>query len=100
MKKDLKQSNWKNKLIALQPDDNTLWNTAKRMRKKHVKISALHGPAGIAYSNTDKAETIANSLKEQFTLNDLHDTETEIKVNSSITDFNNLTDIPQPFRHY
>ncbi|GBM04960.1 hypothetical protein AVEN_126106-1 [Araneus ventricosus] len=83
MKKVLKQTDWRNKLLALQPDDNTLRNTAKRMSRKRVKISALHGPAGIAYSNTDIAESIANSLKEQFTLNDLHGIDTENAVNHS-----------------
>ncbi|GBM62145.1 hypothetical protein AVEN_56778-1 [Araneus ventricosus] len=47
------------------------------MRKKHNKISALKGPTSIAFSNTDKAEIIADSLQNQFTLNSLTDTATE-----------------------
>ncbi|GBN81754.1 hypothetical protein AVEN_191946-1 [Araneus ventricosus] len=71
LEQKIKQDDWKDKLIALEPDDNTLWNTAKHMRKQHTKISALKGQSSIALSNSEKSETLADSLENQFTLNNM-----------------------------
>ncbi|GBM62168.1 hypothetical protein AVEN_56796-1 [Araneus ventricosus] len=97
-KKELYHSEWKDKLIALQPSDNSLWGTAERMRRKHNKISALKFPTSIAFSNTDKAEIIADSLQNQFTLNNLTDTATENLVSHFINEFNldNFPPLPTP----
>ncbi|GBN08730.1 hypothetical protein AVEN_89239-1 [Araneus ventricosus] len=75
----------------MNPEDGTLWNTAKKMRKKHSKISALKGPTSIAYSNTDKANLIANSLENQFQLNNIHNSVTESEVNNTLHEFNQIT---------
>ncbi|GBO44389.1 putative RNA-directed DNA polymerase from transposon X-element [Araneus ventricosus] len=64
------------------------------MRKKHTKISALNGPTSIAFTNTDKAETIAGSLQNQFTLNNLTDTATENLVTHTINEFNKIDNFP------
>ncbi|GBN98671.1 putative RNA-directed DNA polymerase from transposon X-element [Araneus ventricosus] len=94
LKKEIYHAEWRDKLIALQPSDNTLWDTARKMRKKHTKISALNGPTRIAFTNTDKAEVIADSLQNQFTLNNLSDTETENLVTHKINDFNKIDTFP------
>ncbi|GBM60288.1 putative RNA-directed DNA polymerase from transposon X-element [Araneus ventricosus] len=64
------------------------------MSKKHTKISALNGPTSIAFTNTDKAETIADSLQNQFTLNNLTDTATENLVTHTINEFNKIDIFP------
>ncbi|GBN65038.1 putative RNA-directed DNA polymerase from transposon X-element, partial [Araneus ventricosus] len=94
LKKELYHSEWRYKLIALQPSDNSLWDAAKKTRKKHTRISALNGPTSIAFTNTDKAETIADSLQNQFTLNNLTGTATENRVNHTINEFNKTDNFP------
>ncbi|GBN67051.1 putative RNA-directed DNA polymerase from transposon X-element [Araneus ventricosus] len=64
------------------------------MRKKHTKISVLNGPTNIAFTNTDKAETIADSLQNQFPLNNLNDTATENLVTHTINEFNKTENFP------
>ncbi|GBO13764.1 RNA-directed DNA polymerase from mobile element jockey [Araneus ventricosus] len=85
----IRQDDWNDKLIALQPNDNTLWNTAKQMRKQHTKISALKGHTSIALSNTEKAETLADSLENQFKINNMSDPNTETLVNNTSLNFLN-----------
>ncbi|GFV42888.1 hypothetical protein TNCV_2593361 [Trichonephila clavipes] len=58
----LTQKQWEDKLISLDPEDSSLWNMAKGFRKKGSSISSLTCPTGIAYTDTQKAETLANSL--------------------------------------
>ncbi|GBN06449.1 putative RNA-directed DNA polymerase from transposon X-element [Araneus ventricosus] len=94
LKEKVRQTEIAENLIKMNPVDGTLWNAAKKMRKKHAKISALKGPASIAYSNTDKAELIANSLEKQFQLNDIHNSVTENKVNNTLLDFSQITHFP------
>ncbi|GFX36726.1 hypothetical protein TNCV_1543301 [Trichonephila clavipes] len=67
----LTQKQWEDKLTSLDPEDGFLWNMAKGFRKKRSPISDLTGPTGIAYTDTQKAERLANSLENQFQLNDI-----------------------------
>ncbi|GBM85612.1 hypothetical protein AVEN_24275-1, partial [Araneus ventricosus] len=91
LKEKVRQTEIAENLIKMNPEDSTLWNAAKKMRKKHAKISALKGPTSIAYSNTDKAELIANSLENQFQLNDIHNSVKENEVNNTLLDFSQIT---------
>ncbi|GBO42316.1 RNA-directed DNA polymerase from mobile element jockey [Araneus ventricosus] len=59
------------------------------MRKQHTKISALKGQSSIALSNSEKAETLADSLENQFSLNNLKDPNTENIVHNTILKFFN-----------
>ncbi|GFU27189.1 RNA-directed DNA polymerase from mobile element jockey [Trichonephila clavipes] len=43
----------------------------KGFKKKRSPISALKGNTGIAYTDEEKAETLANSLESQFQLNNI-----------------------------
>ncbi|GFX21968.1 hypothetical protein TNCV_2428751 [Trichonephila clavipes] len=49
-------------------EDSSLRKTSKGFMKRSF-ISALTGHTGIAYSDTEKAETLANWLENQFQLN-------------------------------
>ncbi|GFW96309.1 RNA-directed DNA polymerase from mobile element jockey [Trichonephila clavipes] len=67
-----RQQAWEDNLLTLNAEDNSLWGIAKAFRKKASPISALNGPTGIALSDTNKTEVIAQSLESQFKLNDIH----------------------------
>ncbi|GFS53316.1 hypothetical protein TNIN_111 [Trichonephila inaurata madagascariensis] len=44
---------------------------SKELRKKKTPIYALNGPAGIANTDSEKAEVLACSLESQFQNNDI-----------------------------
>ncbi|GFU02328.1 hypothetical protein TNCV_1238371 [Trichonephila clavipes] len=47
---------WEDELLALDPDDGSLWEMSKELRKKKSPVYALKGQAGIAHTDFDKAE--------------------------------------------
>ncbi|GFV39425.1 RNA-directed DNA polymerase from mobile element jockey [Trichonephila clavipes] len=64
------QKQWEDKLASLDTVDGSLWSMTKGFEKKRSPISALKGNTGIAYTD-EKAETLADSLENQFQLNDI-----------------------------
>ncbi|GFU62487.1 RNA-directed DNA polymerase from mobile element jockey [Trichonephila clavipes] len=88
---------WDELLACLEAEDGSLWNASREFRKKAPPIPALKGPAKIAYSDTDKSEIIADSLQNQFKLNDINnDTDRTIThvVHNYLENENNFTNIP------
>ncbi|GFX42257.1 probable RNA-directed DNA polymerase from transposon X-element [Trichonephila clavipes] len=72
IKRELKkhsQETWKNKLIALNTQDNSFWNIQKIFKHKRVDIPALKTNSGIAITDDQKANLIADTLKDNFTQN-------------------------------
>ncbi|GFV12429.1 uncharacterized protein TNCV_1792081 [Trichonephila clavipes] len=67
-----RQQVWEDHLTSLDAEDGSLWGTARAFRKKASPISALNGPNGVALSDTNKTDLIAQSLESQFQLNDIH----------------------------
>ncbi|GFV11016.1 probable RNA-directed DNA polymerase from transposon X-element, partial [Trichonephila clavipes] len=65
------QKQWEDKLASLDTVDGSLWSTTKGFKKKRSPISALKGNTGIAYTDEEKAETLADSLENQFQLNSI-----------------------------
>ncbi|GFX60329.1 uncharacterized protein TNCV_4740851 [Trichonephila clavipes] len=61
-----RQQLWEEHLTSLDAEDGSLWGTARAFRKKSTPISALNGPNGIALSDTNKTDLIAQSLESQF----------------------------------
>ncbi|GFU49577.1 hypothetical protein TNCV_1591111 [Trichonephila clavipes] len=53
---------WADDLRSLDPDDGSLWEMSEGLRKKKSPVYALNGRAGIAHTDSDKAEVIACSL--------------------------------------
>ncbi|GFX34251.1 probable RNA-directed DNA polymerase from transposon X-element [Trichonephila clavipes] len=47
---------WEDELRALDPDDGSLWEMSKELRKKKSPVYALNGQGGIAHTDSDKAE--------------------------------------------
>ncbi|GFT36583.1 putative DD41D transposase [Trichonephila clavipes] len=72
IKKELKkhsQDTWKNRLLALNTQDNSFWNIQKIFKNKRVDIPALHTASGVAITDDQNANLIANTLKDNFTEN-------------------------------
>ncbi|GFY74286.1 putative RNA-directed DNA polymerase from transposon X-element [Trichonephila inaurata madagascariensis] len=94
------QKQWDESLACLEAEYGTLWSAARELRKKTPPIPALKGPAKIAYSDTDKSGIIADSLQNQFKLNDItNDTDRAIThvVHTYLENENNFTNIsPTP----
>ncbi|GFS71973.1 probable RNA-directed DNA polymerase from transposon X-element [Trichonephila clavipes] len=62
---------WEDDLHSLDPDDGSLWNMSKELRNKKTPIYALNGRAGIANTDSEKAEVLACSLESQFQENNI-----------------------------
>ncbi|GFV19493.1 probable RNA-directed DNA polymerase from transposon X-element [Trichonephila clavipes] len=77
--------------------DGSLWNMTKGFKKRSL-IPALNGNTGIAYTDDEKAETLADSLENQFQLNDISNptqdsTHTRL-VSRFLNNENNFDDSP------
>ncbi|PRD27611.1 UNVERIFIED_CONTAM: hypothetical protein NCL1_34875 [Trichonephila clavipes] len=57
---------WKNILISLNPQDNSLYNLHRKITKRATVIPPLHGPGGMAYSKFEKAEAFKDTLEVTF----------------------------------
>ncbi|GFX10097.1 RNA-directed DNA polymerase from mobile element jockey [Trichonephila clavipes] len=61
------RTQWEKHIEALLPDDNTLWRKSSLLRKPFRSIPPLQGALGsTAITPIEKAEVIADSLREQF----------------------------------
>ncbi|GFV58140.1 probable RNA-directed DNA polymerase from transposon X-element [Trichonephila clavipes] len=95
-----RQQVWEDHLTSLDAEDGSLWGTARAFRKKASPISALNGPNGIALSDSNKTDLIAQSLESQFQLNDIHNPQKDQIITSIvdayINDHTNTTDAIPP----
>ncbi|GFX45390.1 putative RNA-directed DNA polymerase from transposon BS [Trichonephila clavipes] len=70
----------------------------KGFKKKRSPISALKGNSGITYTDEEKAETLADSLENQFQLNDISDPTQDNNHSRLVSRFfnneNNFDDLP------
>ncbi|GFT56604.1 probable RNA-directed DNA polymerase from transposon BS [Trichonephila clavipes] len=64
-----KQNTWAIKLASLEPQDNSLWQMQKHFRKKRSNIPNLISPSGIASTDEQKANLIANTFIDNYTEN-------------------------------
>ncbi|GFV63266.1 probable RNA-directed DNA polymerase from transposon BS [Trichonephila clavipes] len=69
--KAFQNKTWEDELRALDPDDGSLWEMSKELRKKKSPVYAINGQGGIAHTDSDKAEVIACSLEKQFQENNI-----------------------------
>ncbi|GFX02455.1 DUF4817 domain-containing protein [Trichonephila clavipes] len=72
IKRELKkhsQDTWKAKLEALDSQDNSLWNMNKIFKRKRTDVPALNTASGVAITDDQKTNPIANTLKDNFTEN-------------------------------
>ncbi|GFU22671.1 hypothetical protein TNCV_762521 [Trichonephila clavipes] len=86
------------KLASLDTVDGSLWNMTKGFKKKRSPISALKGNTGVAYTDDEKAKTLAYSLENQFQLNDIinrtQDSNHSRLVSRFLNNDNNFDDSP------
>lgn len=78
--KEHNQEQWNNKLIALKKGEATLYKLCKSLKVKPSKtIPSIRGANGLANTNEEKAETFADTMEEQFKVNQhlQYDTEEE-----------------------
>ena len=57
---------WNDKIQSLSTADNSIWKFAKALKNSASFVPPLKTSAGFAYSDEDKAEAFADSLKLQF----------------------------------
>ena len=57
---------WIAKLETLDPEDQSLWRMTKRVMRVPTPYPPLVTPGGIALSNSEKAEGLADNLETQF----------------------------------
>ncbi|GFW07110.1 probable RNA-directed DNA polymerase from transposon X-element [Trichonephila clavipes] len=60
---DHKDRTWKNFLLTLNPEDNSLYNLHRKFSKRHTPFPPLHGPGGMDYSDFEKAEAFKDTLE-------------------------------------
>ncbi|KAL4085182.1 hypothetical protein QTP88_027041 [Uroleucon formosanum] len=64
-----KKDKWDKFLDSLDTQDGSIYKINKTLLHKRPATHPLSGPNGLVFSATDKAELIADSLAQQFTLN-------------------------------
>jgi hypothetical protein len=57
---------WSDALESLGSEDQSLWNMTKRVMRVPTHTPPLQGPGGVALSDSEKAEALADSLEAQF----------------------------------
>jgi hypothetical protein len=57
---------WSNTLENLDPGDQSLWRMTRRVKRIYTPSSPLVTPGGLALSDSEKAEALADSLEAQF----------------------------------
>ena len=72
-------------ILSLSTENNTIRNAASRIRRTRTHIPAIFGLNGnMAFTNTQKAEAIAESLRNQFTPNPVLDHAFSTMVEDSV----------------
>ncbi|GFX28786.1 probable RNA-directed DNA polymerase from transposon X-element [Trichonephila clavipes] len=65
-----KNRTWKDFLLTLNPEDNSLYNLHRKFSKRHILFPPLHGPGVMAYSDFKKAEAFKDTLEVTFQENE------------------------------
>ncbi|GFU02298.1 RNA-directed DNA polymerase from mobile element jockey [Trichonephila clavipes] len=68
--KEHKNRTWKDFLLTLNPEDNSLYNLHRKFSKRHIPFPPLHGPGGMAYSDFEKTEAFKDTLEVTFQENE------------------------------
>ncbi|GBO26467.1 RNA-directed DNA polymerase from mobile element jockey [Araneus ventricosus] len=76
-----------NELLNVNATDGTVWKFVTPFKKKTKSIPSLNGPGGIANTDLEKANFLAESLETQFTLNNITNPDTEELVAESVMRF-------------
>ncbi|GFV75889.1 probable RNA-directed DNA polymerase from transposon X-element [Trichonephila clavipes] len=93
-----KNRTWKDLLLTLNPQDNSLYNLHRKITKRATVIPSLHGPGGMAYSDFEKAEAFKDTLEVTFQENvePYSDDKIEEVENVVCNYFDNFTTLTPP----
>ncbi|GFW42970.1 probable RNA-directed DNA polymerase from transposon X-element [Trichonephila clavipes] len=93
-----KNRTWKDFLLTLNPEDNSLYNLHRKFSKRHIPLPPLHGPGGMAYSDFEKAEVFKDTLEVTFQENEEPYCDDKIEEVESLVDdfFDNFTTCTPP----
>ncbi|GFW03440.1 probable RNA-directed DNA polymerase from transposon X-element [Trichonephila clavipes] len=93
-----KNRTWKDFLLTLNPEDNSLYNLHRKFSKRHIPLPPLHGPGGMAYSDFEKAEAFKDTLEVTFQENEEPYCDDKIEEVESLVDdyFDNFTTCTPP----
>ncbi|GFX69505.1 RNA-directed DNA polymerase from mobile element jockey [Trichonephila clavipes] len=80
-----KNRTWKDFLLTLNPEDNSLYNLHRKFSKRHIPLPPLHGPGGMAYSDFEKAEAFKDTLEVTFPENEEPYCDDKIEVESLVS---------------
>jgi hypothetical protein len=61
-----RNAQWSDALESLGSADQSLWKMTKRVMRVPTPSPPLQGPGGVALSESEKAEALADSLEAQF----------------------------------
>jgi hypothetical protein len=64
--KEWRNGQWSDELESLCSEDQSLWKMKKRVMRVPTPSPPLQGPGGVALSDSEKAEALADSLEAQF----------------------------------
>ncbi|GBN83100.1 hypothetical protein AVEN_186324-1 [Araneus ventricosus] len=78
---------FKSELLNVNGTDGTVWKFVTPFKKKTKSIPSLNGPACIANTDLEKANFWAESLEQEFTLNNITNPDTEELVADSVMRF-------------
>jgi hypothetical protein len=57
---------WSSKLGSHDPEEQLLWKKAREMKRTPTPSTPMVTPEGLAISNSEKAEALADSMDTQF----------------------------------
>ncbi|GFY36812.1 RNA-directed DNA polymerase from mobile element jockey [Trichonephila clavipes] len=84
---DHKNRTWKNFLLTLNPEDNSLYNLHRKFSKRHAPFPPLHGPGGMNYSDFEKAEAFKDTLEVTFQENEEPYCDDKVEVENLVDHF-------------
>lgn len=87
---EIKHEHWENKMEDYNNDFGKIYQKIKKWRKGQPKMPPMRGPRGIVYTNTEKAEIMADSLEKQFFPNP-PDSDSEEEDEESTVETNNTS---------
>ena len=61
-----RNAKWADSIESLNPEDQTLWNMTNRIMQIPDPNPSLQVPGSLGYSDSEKAEALANNLESQF----------------------------------
>ncbi|GBN79499.1 hypothetical protein AVEN_50305-1 [Araneus ventricosus] len=91
IKQKIETDAFKNELLNVNATDGTVWKFVTPFKKKIKNIPSLNEPAGIANTDLEKANFLAENLETLFTLNSITNPDTEELVADSVKRFRTET---------